>query len=277
MQSAIFEDINKVLEKFKQTPFAHFVQDSFIFSNLDFLILSLILILLISSTVLDGSKIGFFAILIIFLSFFKLLFNKNTSINFTKMDFLITIYYLIVTVSLFASSNFGLSLHGYLKILVYWALYYSLFLFFKDNRRYVLPIFFTISILATIQSAIGILQNSFGVLEISTWQDVSKLDATEVLSRCYGTLKPYNPNLLAGYLISTISSICLFLTLCIFKKHKKRALLFGVFLILNFLCLFYTGCRGAYIALFAIILLTFSYFYKLTDGFKSVQKRIKMF
>ena len=71
------------------------------------------------------------------------------------------------------------------------------------------------------------------------------------MTRVYGTLKPYNPNLFGGYMLAAVPA---FLTLpfCKIKIfHKCFRILFsltGGFL--ASVALIFTGCRGAYIGLF---------------------------
>ena len=89
------------------------------------------------------------------------------------------------------------------------------------------------------------MQNFGAVEEISGWQDMSHLNPEEVMTRVYGTLKPYNPNLFGGYMLSIIPA---FLTLpFINKKLLPIAVIGGI---LSCIGLVLTGCRGAYIGLF---------------------------
>ena len=53
------------------------------------------------------------------------------------------------------------------------------------------------------ESLVAIKQNFLSVSEISGWQDMSRLNPEQVLTRVYGTLKPFNPNLFGGYLVAT--------------------------------------------------------------------------
>ena len=69
------------------------------------------------------------------------------------------------------------------------------------------------------------------------------------MNRVYGSLKPFNPNLLAGYLVATFSSA---LGLAFWFLNKKNwrvsiALFIGAAAIL--LAIICTGSRGAYMAI----------------------------
>ncbi len=275
MNSYFFELINNFLFQSQNSKAGKFCSDSIFFINIDAFIFIFIALTLIFSTFASTNALGFLMMIIIALSFMKLLFKNGSKVEFTKMDIWITVYYLIVVVSLCASSDFMLSLHGFLKMLVYWLLYYSLTGFFKGNKNKFLPLLVLISLLCSIESIIGIIQNHAGVLAISGWQDTSKLDTTEVLSRCYGTLQPYNPNLLAGYLIAAIPSTLSLCAICYYKGYFKRALTFCALLFLSILAIFYTGCRGAYLALFGMSILLYISLYKYTNGFSNIKKRVK--
>ena len=97
------------------------------------------------------------------------------------------------------------------------------------------------------ESIIAIIQNMGGIEEISGWQDMTNINPEEVVSRAYGTLQPYNPNLLAGYLLCGLSSL-VYLILVNLKQGKKRiALIFLGALLLNLIAIIDTGCRGAYL------------------------------
>ena len=65
----------------------------------------------------------------------------------------------------------------------------------------------TIALCAGFESMVAILQNFSHVEEISTWQDVTRINEEEVMTRVYGTLQPFNPNLFGGYLVVTIPCI----------------------------------------------------------------------
>ena len=109
----------------------------------------------------------------------------------------------------------------------------------------------------TFESVIGLSQNFIQVGEISGWQDTSRLNPEEVMTRVYGTLQPLNPNLLGGYLVAGISSV---FGLCAYYLHQhnyKRGLVFIILSVLASITLFLTGCRGAYIGLFLISSLIF--------------------
>jgi putative inorganic carbon (HCO3(-)) transporter len=55
------------------------------------------------------------------------------------------------------------------------------------------------------ETALAYLQSTSKVAELATWTDPST-NPEDQLTRVYGSLKPYNPNLLAAYLIATLGA-----------------------------------------------------------------------
>ena len=129
------------------------------------------------------------------------------------------------------------------------------------------------------ESVIAILQNLGGVVEISGWQDMTNINPEQVVSRAYGTLQPYNPNLLAGYLLCGLSSLA-YLILINLKQGKKRiALIFLGLLLINLVAIIDTGCRGAYLGFlffFPVLFIALIYYIKTQlGGLSNIKKRYK--
>ncbi len=244
--------------------------------NLSFLVLFSILF---SAIFFSSDIMGILALLFSGLIIFKIIFKNNKDYHFTNYEKVILIYFLIVTMSLFGSTLFKLSLHGYIKTVIYILFFYCAGIFFNDNKNKALPtIIFTCGLMS-FESIIAIIQNSSGVIEISGWQDMSNINPEEIISRAYGTLKPYNPNLLAGYLLCGLSSF-IFLILNNLKKTKRRfAIISLIFFLVNIIAIIDTGCRGAYLGfLFFFPVLFFALFYhieKNLGGFSNIKKRYK--
>jgi putative inorganic carbon (HCO3(-)) transporter len=114
------------------------------------------------------------------------------------------------------------------------------------------------------------LQNFAGVNEISTWQDVSSLNPEDVMTRVYGTLKPYNPNLLGGYLAACVPCVFGMFAYCLMTQpnsveknqlstinYQPSTLLWFITALLTSAALFATGCRGAYVAFMVMLVCMF--------------------
>ena len=110
-------------------------------------------------------------------------------------------------ISVAGSTLLQLSLKGFFKTFIYLSFYLSVVHHLKYNKKNIIPILWCIAGCVSFESLVGISQNFIKVDEISGWQDVSRLNPEEVMTRVYGTLQPLNPNLLGGYLISGIMSV----------------------------------------------------------------------
>ena len=248
--------------------------------NIDNIAYLFLLSLLFSAVICPSELMGGIALLFSFLMIFKFLFkNQGFKFELRKYEKAVIFYFLFVTLSLFASTLFKLSLHGYIKTFIYITFFFSVSYFFKFNKR---KIFWTILFVAGLMSyetIVAIIQNKIGVSEISGWQDMSNINPEQVISRAYGTLKPYNPNLLAGYLLCGLSSF-IYLILHFLNIGKKRiALFFAVLFLMNLVAIINTGCRGAYLGFllfFPVLFLALGYYIqKQLGGFSNIKKRYK--
>ncbi|MBR1617518.1 hypothetical protein IJ670_05135, partial [bacterium] len=252
------------------------VQESFLVKHIDLFAFGLLVLLLISAIFTDSSFMGTISIAFSFLMIFKIIFNK-TNFSLENHEKALIIYFLIVCVSLAGSTLFSLSLHGFLKTLTYILFYFSCAYYFEDNKNKIFQLIILTSCLMTFEAFVALWQNYSGVQAISGWQDMTNINPEDVIARAYGTLKPYNPNLLAGYLIAGLWTF-VYLAYYFFKKEK---LIFGLFSIalflLNLTAVIQTGCRGAYLglllffpALFVGIVKSFGGLSKISAKYKNV-------
>lgn len=248
-------------------------------NNIDKLTFLVLLVLLSCAIFSSSDLMGGLSLIFSGLVIFKSIFNNKNDFNLKPFQKALLVYFLIVTVSLFASSLFKLSLHGYIKTLIYILFFYSACAFFKNNSTKIPTIILFVAGLISIESIVAVIQNMGGVVEISGWQDMTNINPEQVVSRAYGTLQPYNPNLLAGYLLCGLSSL-VYLILVNLKQGKKRiALIFLGFLLLNLVAIIDTGCRGAYLGFlffFPTLFLALIYYAKTQlGGLSNVKKRYK--
>lgn len=255
-----------------------FITNSFFMSNIDNIIFVLLLIILSCSICCSTEVIGFFSVLFSALVIFKSFFEK-INYKLELNDKAIIIYFLFVTVSLLGSTLFNLSFHGYIKTFIYILFYFTCAIYLNKNSKKIPFILFLITILMSIESFIAIIQNHIGVAEISGWQDMSNINPEQVISRAYGTLQPYNPNLLAGYLLVGLSSFVYFILHFINQNKKRIALIFAILFFINLVAIIDTGCRGAYLGflLFFPVLFIgiFYHVHKKLGGFSKIKKRYK--
>lgn len=253
LNSKIFDLINSCLF-FIQSKFDKVRQNSFILLNIDWFILMAVFAVYISSIFAVNNITAIFAFIVPLLVVLKVLITKGEKIELETCNFYLLAYLFICLISNFTSSMPVQSFYGFYKTLLYFAFYFAMCQFLKNNKGFVAILMLMIAFLVTGESIIGIMQNAAGVANIATWQDTSYVNPEDVLTRVYGTLKPYNPNLFGGWLIAGISSV---IGLCALYISDKKIFPFLIALcsfLMSVLCLFYTGCRGAYIALLVIII-----------------------
>ena len=257
LDSKIFDLLNICIE-YVQNKLDKTRQNSLILSSIDVFILVAIATTLTISIFAPTEIIGVVASIIPILVVLKVLITKGEKIELESANFFLLIYLLICFISNFTSSMLPQSLYGFMKTSIYFAFYFAMCQFLKNNKKYIKDILVIIAVLVAIESIIGISQNIFGVESISTWQDTSYVNPEDVISRVYGTLKPYNPNLFAGWLVVSFPalfgvSVLLWNKFINNKSSKSKYLLLisVIFLFASMLTIFLTGCRGAYIALFA--------------------------
>ena len=266
--------------------FSKIYERSSILKNIDYIIFLCIVLVLVSSTFMTSDSIGHFALFGIILTCIKLITKPKVSLSLSVAEKFLLLYFLIVIISVAGSSYLCLSLKGFSKTLIYLGFYATCVEYFKNNRGNIKYVFILLALLALGQSLIALKQNFSSVGEISGWQDVSHINPEDVMTRVYGSVKPYNPNLFGGYLLSVIPSalilfspvgvlspalvlsvvgtdsvidgsspdVVLFL-LPFVNKHYKLSIIGLVCFVLVSISLILTGCRGAYIGLFFELLL----------------------
>lgn len=227
--------------------------NSLIIQNIDKFIYLSILAVFVASTVFPSDYIGLIAVLTTLLTVAKILFVKGEKLELSKAEVWLVAYFMIVIISLAGSTLFALSLKGFMKTLIYVSYYFSVAHFLKCNRDKIFPILATIGLCISFEGIMGFLQNFAHVEEISTWQDVSKLNPEEVMTRVYGTLKPYNPNLLGGYFVAGLPALYATVATLLIDKKYKIGIAAGILAFISSVALFLTGCRGSYIGMMVIL------------------------
>ncbi len=243
---------NKIF-KFTQTKLNKLYENSLFLQHLDKLIFASIILVFLASTCLSSDVIGFIALITTFLTVIQLLTKPNEKCEPVKFELWLLAYFMVVIISLAGSTLFALSLKGFMKTVTYLGFYVSVVHYLKYHTNKIPYILGAIGLCVSFESVMGILQNFAHVDEISTWQDVSKLNPEEVMTRVYGTLKPYNPNLLGGYFVAGIPALFGLGGYLLSKKHLKSGIVILGLALLSVVTLFLTGCRGAYIGCLVIL------------------------
>lgn len=250
--SVFIKFVNNCLN-FTQTKTSFFTKNSLFIQNIDIFINIFAVLTLIVSTFLDSEKIGLVMLLGFGLLLCKYLFKPKTQITINSFDVWATVYVLLFCLATLWSSWMFDSIHGLIKVLIYFFGYWTFRELFKANPKLKIAYIALIAILSSIQGFIGIYQNLFHVEALAGWQDMENINPEEIMTRVFGTLKPLNPNLLAGYLIATIPTTlgCTFYDF----KNKKVNSIAAIGLLATFLTIVFTGCRGSYLALMAQLVL----------------------
>ena len=243
--------------KFSQDKLDYLYTNSLFLQNIDCFILPCILLTFAGATFMNSDAIGFFALVVMFLTFVKMLTKPEEKVNFKHFEIWLVAYFMLVVVSLFGSTLFALSLKGFFKTFIYIGFYFSVVQYLKNNRDKMVWLLGAIGVCVAGESIIGFLQSFLHLDAISTWQDTSRLNPEDVLSRVYGTLKPLNPNLFGGYLVCGFPVILGSVFYLLNKKYLKSAIVALAFSLLGVYTIFQTGCRGAYLALMLIFGCTF--------------------
>ncbi|MBR1425402.1 O-antigen ligase family protein [bacterium] len=215
---------------------------------------------------MNSDTIGFFALIIMFLTFVKLIATPNEKLTFSHPEIWLVAYFMFVLISLCGSTLFALSLKGFFKTFVYIGYYFSIAIYLKNNKSKIPIILGTIAICTSIEALIGCFQSTLHLDAISTWQDTSRLNPEDVLSRVYGTLKPFNPNLFGGYLVCGLPAVIGSAFYFFNKRNIKFSAISIVASLLTIYAILQTGCRGAYLAMLlifaCIFIVTAKFFWK---------------
>ncbi len=234
---------------------------SFFLKTIDWFIGLNIFLVIFMSAIAQSDFIGYFAIFAILLTAIKLVTKPGEKFELTLSDKFILLYFIFVIISVAGSSLFYLSLKGFFKTLTYLGFYVSLIHYFKDNKDKIKYIFIAYALCLSYEITVAFLQNFSSVGEISGWQDTSRLNPEEVMTRVYGTLKPYNPNLFGGYLLALLPSF-----IALPKKLRIWSIIGAVGTIIAIVM---TACRGSYIGLFfELIILVLVTYKKLKPAYK---------
>lgn len=242
---------NSILN-FTQNKLQYLYENSLFLQNIDRLIFISILAVIFASTVMSSDAIGFLALITIFLTLLKVITKKGEKFEPNTFEIWLLAYFMIVVISLAGSTLFTLSLKGFMKTFTYLGFYVSAAHYLKNNTSKIPYILGAIGLCVSFEGVIGFLQNFSHVEEISTWQDVSKLNPEEVMTRVYGTLKPYNPNLLGGYFVAGIPALFGMSAYFAILKKYKFFIISSVLTLFSVAALFLTGCRGSYIGCMVI-------------------------
>lgn len=166
---------------------------------------------------------------------------QHRGMQLTASHLLLTLYWFCAVLATALSPVKVAAATGLVKL----TLYLSVFLLMERVMRSPKwrSVLITVYLLtALFVSVYGIRQIFFGAEALATWSDPTSSAGEQV--RIYSYLN--NPNLFAGYILPAIP-LC-FAAILNWKGWFPKALV-GLMLLLHWVCLYGTGCRGAWIGL----------------------------
>jgi putative inorganic carbon (HCO3(-)) transporter len=245
--SFIINKFNNIVETV-QNKTSSFTQTSKLVQNIDNFILILLSLLFIAIPFASTKIIGLITIMSFALFLIKVFCVKGEKHYFTGFDILIFLYMAIAGLSVAFSSLFIPSMKGYIKMLIYFGAYLTFINIFKNNPKRMIYIISLVALTAFAEAGYAVYQQFRGVEALASWQDINEVNPEQLMNRVYGSLKPLNPNLLAGYLVAAFSSVLGMSFWFLSKKNIRYSLLFFIGTLAVFLAIIFTGSRGAYIA-----------------------------
>ena len=277
LSSKILAFAEDKIDKFRKK--AAFLREKTIFLNkIEVLLLVSICLSLIFSTFLKNEQTSYFLTATGGLYVLYLVFAGKLNLKFEKCNLFYLLYLAVAVFGTFTSTLRVQSLHGLMKTLTYFVFYLAVLQFAKDNPKKAKIPLYVAAASVCVQIAIAFIQTKIGVLSGATWQD-SSIDPELAVTRVFGTLQPLNPNLLGGYFVATIPILWALAAKFAVKRDFVKTGIFTVISIFSVTAVFMTGCRGAYIATFASILIfaiaICGFFKKFDERFFEKLKRFK--
>lgn len=253
-ESFVLQKLNQFFA-FSQNIFSNLSETSFFVKNLDTIILFLITLLMISIITAPTGIVGLLAFLTFILFFAKLCLKKGEKFSVNSLDTAIFLYLAIAGLSVAFSYMPIASAKGYVKMLVYFGAYLTFYNIIKDNPKRTLYLLGATAAIASIEAFYSIYQQLHGVEALASWQDATRTNPEQLMNRVYGTLKPCNPNLLAGYLIASFSSAAGMFFYCLTKRNIRMSIFAGIGTVAIMIAIVFTGSRGAYISMAGMLVL----------------------
>lgn len=252
-ESKIFGLINDLLS-FIQNKLSKITEKSCIFENIEHLLFFFICVGITVSLFCGNGITAVILCTVIAFFILTLFLKKGANLFLEKSTFFLILYFIMALVSTVNSTMMSQSFTGLSKTVLYLSFYLSVLQYLRLHKEKIYTIIGLISLTVCFESVIAVLQNNAGVLSIANWQDTRTLNPELVLTRVYGTLKPYNPNLLGGFLIAASPFLWLNSILKFVDKKNVEFIIYLIFSLISVCAIFMTGCRGAYIALFFMLI-----------------------
>lgn len=156
------------------------------------------------------------------------------------------------------SSFFHTSLIGLAKMLIFMSGYVVFRVISESGGMTIGVLMGVLTVLGLGESLIGFYQHLHHIQPLATWSDPT-INPELQMDRIFGTLKPSNPNLLAGFLIPCLAA-SLGLSMLSFRKKTFLLSLVGIIITLLILvAIVLTGSRGGFLAIGVMLATVFAY------------------
>lgn len=175
----------------------------------------------------------------------KMIANRHMDFRRTPFDLLVVLLVIISAASIWGAPDREYSIYNYYHLMGRYVLLYYLVINNIRSLAAVRRLMFTLLVSACFVAVYGFYQYIYGV-DISAFHWVDSKQFPDLKMRVFSTL--YNPNLLAGFLV-TIMAIAggLGLSDC---RLKAKLIFFGLIMVMG-VCLVLTYSRGAWLSLLA--------------------------
>jgi putative inorganic carbon (HCO3(-)) transporter len=179
----------------------------------------------------------------------------------TAVDLLVIGFVLSAVLSTAFSSFEKTSVVGLAKMMTFFA-GYCVFRFLcepgkRTGRGMTYVLLGGLVLLAVGETLVGLHQYVNHIQPLATWQDPT-VNPELKMNRIFGTLKPYNPNLLAGFLIPCLAAAFGLTGVLLSKRRIRLSLLFLLAAGGITVALVLTGSRGGYLSLGGMLLCMFA-------------------
>lgn len=186
------------------------------------------------------------------------LFHPPLLPRLTVVDALVLAFLASAVLSTAFSSYFATSVVGLAKMFVFVAGYTVFRVLAEQGVRPVLALMGMLVVAGLGESLVGFYQHVNHIQPLATWSDAS-VNPELQMDRIFGTLKPSNPNLLAGFLIPCFAASAGLMLRFVTRKTWPLSLLLGAVSVCMLVALVWTGSRGGFLAIAVMLATMFAY------------------